>query len=326
MKGVLCAVILIGLSASGAEVKSQIVRVDKTAGTNAVGAIETPRRLLLADVLSYLTVHIRSKCDGRPVTGTGFFYNFRFKDGRTAPMLLTNKHVVLGYTETTLRFSLVINGRPSNQYVDHKLRTNECHWYAHPDNDVDLCALPILSIIDYQKQQGRELFISPLDSSFIPSKDALANISQLDDVAMIGYPDGIWDEKNNQPIFRKGVFATSPSKDYNGQKEFVIDMPVYGGSSGSPVLIASDNPFTPQRGNGGIVMNQRWQLKLMGIVYKTFIHNDVGRLVPILIPTGAQVLPAAQMRIPNNLGLVINSSRIKELEEHIVRSWGGEPK
>lgn len=53
---------------------------------------------------------------------------------------------------------------------------------------------------------------------------------------MIGYPVGLMDEVNLQPIFRRGVYATNPSLDYMGRKEFLLDIPNNGGSSGSPVF------------------------------------------------------------------------------------------
>lgn len=52
---------------------------------------------------------------------------------------------------------------------------------------------------------------------------------------MVGYPDGIWDEFNNQPIVRRGITATHPKNDFNGKGEFLIDAVCFPGSSGSPV-------------------------------------------------------------------------------------------
>lgn len=59
---------------------------------------------------------------------------------------------------------------------------------------------------------------------------------------MIGYPVGLMDEVNLQPIFRRGVYATNPSLDYMGRKEFLLDIPNNGGSSGSPVFRFDKKP------------------------------------------------------------------------------------
>lgn len=290
---------------------------------NVVSQIKRPPPLHLTDILSYLTIHVRSYRGQVPVTGTGFFFTFRIKDkrGLNVPALVTNKHVVLGYTGTTLRFTVAQNGRPTDRSVEFQLNRAHCLWYAHPDSDVDICALPILPIIDHFKKQGIELFISPLNHTFVADDVFLQNITQLDDVVMIGYPDGIWDQVNNQPIFRKGVFATKPDKKYNGKREFVIDMPVYGGSSGSPVLIASDGPWV-DRSHGHSLMT-RAPTKIVGIVYKTFVHNDLGQLIAVPIPTvAADRNNAALIRVPNNLGLVISASRLLEMEDLFTSLWG----
>ena len=291
--------------------------------TNALIKEVVRPKLHLADILSYLTMHIRSQHGQIPVTGTGFFFTFKIKDGRgmSVPALVTNKHVVQGYSGTTLLFTIAKDGFPTDETVEFSLAGENRKWLGHPDPEVDLCALPILPIINHFKGKGIEVFISPLDSSLVADAEFLKNVTQLDDVAMIGYPDGIWDKKNNQPIFRKGVFATRPSRDYNGKKEFIIDMPVYGGSSGSPVLIASDGPWV-DRSHGHSLLTHA-PTKLVGIVYKTFIHNDLGKLVAVPIPTAANDQNnAALVRVPNNLGLVISASRLLEMEDMFTTLFG----
>jgi hypothetical protein len=162
--------------------------------------------------------------------------------------------------------------------------------------------------------------MAPMDYSLVADDAFLQNVTQLDDVAMIGYPDGIWDVVNNQPIFRKGVFATRPNRLYNGKREFIIDMPVYGGSSGSPVLIASDGPWVDRLNNA---LKTHAPTRLVGVVYKTFIHNDLGKLIAVPIPTVAtDENNAAIVRVPNNLGLVISASRLLEMEDMFTDMWG----
>ena len=132
---------------------------------------------------------------------------------------------------------------------------------------------------------------------------------------MIGYPDGLWDEINNQPIFRKGSFATNPRLDYNGRREFVVDIPVYGGSSGSPILVVHSGAWLSRKGlvfgpSGG------GEVKLIGIVSHTFLHNQFGKIVsvPIQVVSNEQRIPIPHIQIPNSLGLAIKASRLLELE------------
>ena len=125
---------------------------------------------------------------------------------------------------------------------------------------------------------------------------------------MVGYPDGISDEINNMPIFRKGITATNPSIDYNGHHEFLIDASCFPGSSGSPVMSYENGMVRDADGNFTI----NYGAKLIGIQAKTFLHNSNGKIVPIEIPT--QVIPGVITSIPNNLGIVVKASCILDFE------------
>lgn len=290
--------------------------------SNVVAKASQSEPMYLADRLSYLTMRVRSVTAGGLTVGTGFFFHFRMKDksGEVVPALVTNKHVIHGSTETTFLFTVAENGMPTDRTVECKVRDGAGKWIAHPDPEVDLCAFPIQPVVEHFRKQGTEVCIAPLTGSMVADENFLQSVTQLDDVAMIGYPDGVWDRANNQPIFRKGVFATRPSRPYNGKREFLIDMPVYNGSSGSPVLIASDGPWL-DRSRGTLLT--RGPTKLVGIVYQTFIHNAEGRLVAVPIPVAANDQNmAAITRVPNNLGLVISASRLLEMEDMLTEAFG----
>lgn len=77
---------------------------------------------------------------------------------------------------------------------------------------------------------GKELFYIAFDVSTLPDRKLLDDVSALEDIIMVGYPNGIWDEKNNKPIFRKGITATDNKnklqdikKDYKLNLEFTDD-------------------------------------------------------------------------------------------------------
>ena len=54
------------------------------------------------------------------------------------------------------------------------------------------------------------MYYTTLTLRDIPCKDEIANtISRIEDITVVGYPDGIWDSYNNMPIVRKGITATS---------------------------------------------------------------------------------------------------------------------
>lgn len=156
--------------------------------------------------------------------------------------------------------------------------------------------------------QGKVLFYIPLDVSLIPTDLALCDLFAIEDIIIVGYPNGIWDGINNKPIYRKGITATHPCFDYNGKKEFLFDAACFPGSSGSPVFIL--NVYKDKRGNTYLGWSR---VLLMGTLYAGPQHTSTGEIKIIDIPT-AQT-PVAISRIPNNLGLVIKSNRILELEK-----------
>ena len=130
---------------------------------------------------------------------------------------------------------------------------------------------------------------------------------------MVGYPNGIWDSKNNKPIFRKGITATDIKYDYNGKKEFVIDAACFPGSSGSPVLIFNQGMYTDKFGN---TYAGSGRAKLLGVLYAGPQYVTEGEIKTVVIPTVERSIAISQ--IPNNLGYVIKAERILELEKLFI--------
>ncbi len=92
-------------------------------------------------------------------------------------------------------------------------------------------------------------------SYLISKKDLQANgFTVGDEIYTVGYPDGMYDEKNYSPVFRYGIISTLPYENYNFNKRlqeklavsskldgFLIDANVYPGQSGSLVIFKSIN-------------------------------------------------------------------------------------
>ena len=126
---------------------------------------------------------------------------------------------------------------------------------------------------------------------------------------MVGYPNGIWDSKNNLPILRRGITATAVYNDYNGKKEFMIDMACFPGSSGSPVFLY--NP-TFYNSKDGTAINLGSRIYLLGILYAGPQYMTTGELEIIDIPTTRTIRPIAG--IPINLGLTIKAEKLLDFE------------
>lgn len=106
----------------------------------------------------------------------------------------------------------------------------------HPDPNVDLCAIIAAPIHNHFNSAGKGLGLIHLDRSISATVDTYSDLIPMEEVSMIGFPNGIWDSVNNGAIARRGIIATIPEKDYLGKREFVVDMACFPSSSGSPVF------------------------------------------------------------------------------------------
>jgi Trypsin-like peptidase domain len=272
--------------------------------------------LTLAEQLMHTTVRLECQlASGGTSTGTGFFFTFQVNDKQEIPVIITNKHVINGSTKGMF---VLTKATPSNEpiigtYEKIVFDNFESHWIKHPDPDVDLAVFPIAPLLRQTEKNNMLFFSAPLVESFIPSAEQLKGLSGLEDITMVGYPNGIWDEKNNLPIIRKGVTATSPKYDYNGLPLFVIDCACFPGSSGSPVLIFNQNGYTDARGNTYVGSSR---IILLGALFAGPQHIAEGEIKTINLPL-AQV-PISLSKIPNNLGFVVKSQKIMDFKSMLM--------
>ena len=313
-------------------------KMSENTHTQQVAQAVAPRtvrpKLHAAELLSYVTVRLSCVRANGISYGTGFFYDIPHVTNPALhlPVIVSNRHVVKDVRETIIIFTLAdTNSLPSSETYTLKIDNRAFPWIGHPDASVDLSVLPIVPALNHMQSQGKRPFFFSLNSSYIPDDEYLKSITQTDEVIMIGYPGGLWDNANNQPIFRKGILATSPRKDFGGRREFLIDMPVYWGSSGSPVLLFSDGMYFDRKSGSGMLGGR---VKLLGVNCATITSTVSGKVVPVPVPTVVEdVVPTdntttgqpnnaasrfsleAKMGVPNNIGIIIHASRLKEIEE-----------
>lgn len=271
----------------------------------------------IMDQLIHSTVRIETTMyDGRGSTGTGFYMNFLESEGIACPVIITNKHVVakasIGKFHVTLSTD---DGLPdTGKHRQFQFANFEHQCIKHPDPDIDLVAFPIGPLLNQAQQSGERLFYTPLPTKLIPNDDERASFSCMEDIVMIGYPNGIWDATNNLPVIRKGITATHPNVLWNAKPEFLTDIASFPGSSGSPVFLANIGGYIDNQGNTYMGSNR---IHLLGVHYAGTMHTASGEIRIITAPNSNMPFPITQ--IPNNIGVAINSKEIFDLEKEFDR-------
>ena len=227
---------------------------------------------------------------------------------KCVPVLITNRHVVRGASTGRIWLTLKKDAENAPDFGKHHsftLGSFSQRWIYH--KAVDLAVMPIHPLIEEGRRIGHQYFFAPLMPDLLPTKAELEDLPALADIVLIGYPNGIWDERNNQPIMRRGVTATHPELDYNGKPEFVIDAACFNGSSGSPVFLV-ELGRTISRSAGMSIGSSR--VKLLGILYAGPMHFATGEIRTVEIGQRS----VAVTGIPNNLGYVISSRAVRDFE------------
>ena len=220
----------------------------------------------ILDELRYSTTKLTVyKKAGRVGLGTGFFFDMKYTDGKHCLLLVTNKHMAEDWHKLTFRINKAdAKNNPilgdAVQITLTNTPTQKC--IEHPD--VDLCVFEVWPSIKSVWDSGVKLCYRSLHEGLLPQNYTINYVGPIEDIIMIGYPDGMADEKNNLPIVRRGITATDFKVDYNGKKEFLIDASIFKGSSGSPVLICNLGSYTNP--DGHLILGDR--CFFLGVQYR----------------------------------------------------------
>lgn len=277
----------------------------------------------IADQLVYSTVRIVCSNSTTISRGTGFFMRKDYSDGTNINALVTNKHVVEGFenAEITLA-SLGTDGKPDDHnQVIITIDDLQKRIVPHPVADVDICMLFINDKIDELHEEGTPVYYRAIGTEMTLLPTDLDSLTPIEDVIMIGYPNGIIDTYNNKPVVRKGITATSLKLDYNGTPDFMVDIACFYGSSGSPVFLRKEG-LEKETLDSGIRLGISPSYSLLGIIHSMSIAKANGEIVVKDIPTALK--PVVETTIPLNLGQVTKANKILEMFDIVKSSFNKE--
>lgn len=228
-----------------------------------------------------MTTIIECRCGISQFQGSGFFYNdLAPSDPNKGPQwrkingmwLITNRHVAFPKIndKEVIPDSFTFNLRQANN--------NQIEWLpitlskddlisrtkVHSNNVVDIVAIKIDDLLFkiIQATQGKGL-VSPgsITSDNLPAKSPI-QIDVTSDIVVASYPKGFYDKVNKFPIVKSGIIASFWGANFNGLPLFLIDAPLFPGSSGGVVI---SKPTNIAMIDGKIKSNTTKQFVLLGV-------------------------------------------------------------
>ncbi len=264
----------------------------------------------ISEELLYATVRLETNQG----SWTWFFFHFNIGE-KIYPTLITNKHVINYKEEETVKFHLHENilGKPDwNFEIEFK-----SEWIFHPDESIDLCCCLVQPLFNHVNiSLWKNVFYKNIDSTFIQDNEKLKELNTLEDSVMVWYPNWLWDEKHNFPLFRKGITSSHPAIDFNRDWVWVVDMACFPWSSWSPIFILNEWVFKPKNWN-----LMAWsRIIFLGVLFEWPQMNSKWGLIIEDVPTLQRFTPEIPVMI--NLGYYIKAQKILDLEwairEHYI--------
>lgn len=236
---------------------------------------------------------LRIELPNKKTMGTGFLVRVpSIIEGKSYFFLVSNKHVIKG-TKEELRIvfhTQTESKNAPNLKKHHQIAINKIEdgaYYAHPSKAVDLACLNISEILNIP---NIKFYIRALSlNQFADFTESDLNAGK--EILFVGYPEDRYDHIHNLPILRGGRIASIPQVDFENAQQFLVDAPVYHGSSGSPVFAILGSTY-----------------KLIGVITATMIKKQKLEMV--------EQTPTATMSQIIGIGLVYKSISVKELIEH----------
>lgn len=169
--------------------------------------------------LLYTTVPIYAqKSNGNLTSGTGFLFSIRESDTASIPLLITNYHVLEEAVAGFVELHIGEKGVPTNKSV--RVQFDKSIISGNKLGDLDLIAIPLAGTLNDFQNRKIDVFFRTVDQNMIPPKEQMDSFSAIENITFIGYPSGLYDEKNKISIIRQGITATPIWNDFKGGKKY----------------------------------------------------------------------------------------------------------
>lgn len=215
------------------------------------------------------------------IQGSGFFYNdLAPGDPSKGPQwrqingtwLITNRHVAFPkindkeVVPDTFIFNLRKIKNDNIEWLPITLSKEELlkRTKIHRNDIVDIVAINIGDLmINIVQTSNDGTIVSPgsITSDNLPNNSPL-QIDVTSDIIIASYPKGFYDMVNKFPIVKSGIVASYWGANFNGKPLFLIDAPLFPGSSGGVVI---SKPTNIAIINGKIMHNTAKQFVLLGV-------------------------------------------------------------
>ena len=265
--------------------------------------------------LLYSTVKIETEHG----SGTGFFFAMDVGYGYKTVLLITNKHVINDAEKVIFCMHLSKEDdreNPSGKFDWIEIPAFRDDLLMHPEDETDLCAIMWTPIEHYLNENGFFPYYKSVSQNYVPDSTFLNNLNAVEDILMVGYPIGLWDEVNNFPIIRRGITATHPGVNFRGNKRGVVDIACFAGSSGSPIFLYNEGTYVDKT-TKSIKLGGR--AYLLGILFAGPVFKSNGEIVVREIPTYRKSVAEYDSMI--HLGYYIKIEEVNIFKKLVIKKY-----
>ena len=282
--------------------------------------------MALRDTLRAITTPIEVKKGANPWTGTGFFFQRNLVDDKgegkgIQVWLITNRHVLFGHVYDPnlkdelpdvltfyMRCQTQANGftwRP----VTLPMAALAVNTKLHTDPVVDVVAIEVtneIGAVIMANSQDKFAYAAVKDEN-IPQVNNY-DVDVCDDAIAIGYPRGFYDTANLFPIVKSGIIATPWMTKFQNLPQFLVDIKLFPGSSGSLVITKPSDEVII---NGKLTKFQDKVFAFLGV----YSGDPYKKIPPIQLDNDLTIIK----RPMYNVGIVWYSSLVPEIIDKGVK-------